>query len=100
MHILNDLVIASIQGGPLLGCSRIRGPKSSSSLKHVIHILQGWIWHSYILEDLKKEEDLKKYINYVTHPMGFTDIIIVHQKSATFIISKNVDTVCILIDNF
>ena len=40
------------------------------------------IWHSYILEDLKKEEDLKKHINYMTHPMGFTDIIIVHQKSA------------------
>ena len=42
---------------------------------------------------------IQKFINLVKHPLSFVDIIIFHQKSATFVISRNTYIDCILIVN-
>ena len=43
---------------------------------------------------------IQKCRNYVIHTLNSADICIFHQKSATFVISRNKDINCILIHNF
>ena len=71
------------------------GQKDPSSLKSVRHILQWWNLAQLYLTLSRS----KKYKNHVTHTLRSADISIFHQKSATFVISRNSDRDCILIHN-
>ena len=71
--------------------------KSSLSFKSVTHILSWWNWRSNTLP----KDDLKIYINHMTHPLNSADISIFRRKSATFAISlwRNADIDYFLIHN-
>ena len=79
-----------IQDGLFRGCSRMgRAPS-------VTHMLQWWNLAQLYLTQRRS----KKCMNHVTYPFSSADIIIFHQKSTNFPISRNTKIDCILIHYF
>ena len=85
-----------IQDGSFPGCSRLAGTKRTSSLKSVRYILQ---WRNLQSYTLPKEEWENIWITWRT-PWVLMASAFFHRKSATFVISRNAYTDCILIHIF
>ena len=69
--------------------------KKAPALKSVTHITE-MMKLGTVIPHLKKIQ--KMY--HVAHPFSSADISIFHGKKANFLISRNTDTDCILIQNF